>query len=855
MPKETLPLQTLCIVYCDVANSTAILEEAQRGGNATTRMDNHLILWENCLRKWGAIGCKFRGDGWLATFADPMAAVQALAEAWQQGTAADKRDFRMRASVHWGEVSVRSDAEPLGIHANLGSRVLKAAFCDQMLLTGACVEKIQPTLPADWELYSAGRRLARGFSQPIALYGLRLPGMPEPERRAIGSLPNAPDTFIGREREIHALENMILQGGNRLITLLGTGGSGKTRLATETGRENADDFPNGVFFIPLEEAGTMESVLARIVAAFEVHLPSEADPLYVLKTVLEDQQCLLILDNFEQVQEPALALAELRNACPKLHLLVTSREPLDLPGECLFDVSPLSLPAADASFEEIEHAESVALFVQRVKEVNWQFALTPENASDIAALCGTLDGLPLAIELVAGQVRRRPIANLLTLRSELLGLQSRLHGLPERQRSLRAAFDWTYRRLTEDDQNLFAALGIFETPFAVEDVEAVCDKDDAFKSLERLRDKSLVTAMQNETAPTYRLLMPVREYARERLGEPSGSVRRNFLEWYTQRAQNCYEQAFANDGEREALARVRADLENFRSAWRMILTDKADGLLGILGTAVTLFAPLLPRSADIEAWIPKTEAVLTAQNDLHRLYRLFNTKARMAIVRGEYAQAVSYQKRVLEYFTETASLRELADAQSTMAMFAHRAEMWEEAERYAQDARTTAHLTKNLKAEGLALCILANLCLPEKPQETERLAREGLKRFEQVEDRVGKMHAFLALARAAVTQNDLHSAEIQCRAALNECLIMESLLYMARCGEFVGEFYLEQNHPEIGIPLLFSVAEAQRLQGMPLTAQNKIEKEAQNTKPAPLPQAVRAVLDAHLLFAVAVGGE
>ena len=846
MPEAILPLQTLCVVYCDVANSTAILEEAQRDGSTTTRMDNHLVLWENCLRNWGAIGCKFRGDGWLATFADPRAAVQALAEAWTLGNPTDRRDFQMRASVHWGEVSVRPDAEPLGIHANLGSRVLKAAFCDQMLLTESCVAQMQPTLPVDWELYSAGRRLARGFSEPVALYGLRLPGMPEPERRAIGSLPNAPDTFVGRAREIHALEERLLHGRQRLITLLGTGGSGKTRLAIETGRENADAFPNGVFFIPLEEAGTMEGVLARIVAAFELRLAP--DPLYLLKTVLEDQRCLLILDNFEQVQEPALALAELRNACPQLHLLVTSREPLDLPGECLFDVLPLSLPAADASFEEIEQAESVALFVQRVKEVNWQFALTPENAPAIAALCGTLDGLPLAIELVAGQVRRRPLANLLSLRSELLDLQSRLHGLPDRQRSLRAAFDWTYRRLSQADQALFAALGIFETPFAVEDVEAVCDASDAFESLERLRDKSLVTAVHNETAPTYRLLMPVREYAREQLGEPLGSVRRNFLAWYTQRAQNCYTQAFAPDGEREALARVRADLENFRSAWRMALADEADSLLGVLGTAVTLFAPLLPRSADIEAWIPQTEAILTAHEDMHRLCRLFNTKARMAIVHGDYAQAVAYQRRVLEHFTETASLRELADAQSTMAMFAHRAEMWEEAERYAQDARTTAHLTEHHKAEGLALCILANLCLPDKPEDTERLAREGLKLFEQAEDRVGMMHAFLALARAAVTRNDLHAAEMQCRAALNQCLIMESWLYMARCGEFVGEFYWEQNRPKIAVPLLFSVAEAQRLQGMTQTAQNRIENALPTTKPAPLPQAIRTVLDTDLLF-------
>ncbi len=847
MSEETLPLQTLCIVYCDAANSTTILEEAERSGSATTRLDNYLVLWEHCLRKWGAIGCKFRGDGWLATFADPFAAVQALAESWQQGSAADNRDFRMRASVHWGEVSVRPDAEPLGIHANLGSRVLKAAFCDQMLLTEACVEQLRPKMSADWELYSAGRRLARGFSQPVALYGLRLPGMPEPERRAIGSLPNAPDTFIGRERELHEL-GLLLHSGQRLVTLHGTGGSGKTRIAIETGRENADDFPNGVFFIPLEEAQTMASVLARIVAAFEVPLPSEADPLYILKTVLEDQKCLLILDNFEQVQEPALALAALRDACPKLSLIVTSREPLDLRGECLFDILPLSLPAVGASFEDIQQTESVALFVQRVKEVNWQFALTPENAADIAALCGTLDGLPLAIELVAGQVRRRPIANLLTLRSELLDLQSRLHGLPERQRSLRAAFDWTYRRLAETDQKLFAALGIFETPFTSEDVEAVCELPNAFDVLERLRDKSLVTALQSDTMPTYRLLMPVREYAREQLGEPMGNLRQNFLVWYTQRAQNCYEQAFTPDGEREALRRVRADLENFRAAWRVALVDNADEVLGILGTAVTSFAPLLPRSAEIEEWIPKTEQVLTTENNLASLYRLFNTKARMATVRGEYAQAVLYQKRVLEHFTETASLPELADAQSTMALFAYRAEMWVEAERYAHDARMTAHLTENREVEGLALCVLANLCLPDTPDEAKRLAREGLALFEQVGDRVGKMHAFLALARADAAENNLHTAEVQYRAALNECLIMESLLYMARCGEFVGQFYREHNCSEIANPLLFSVAEAQRLQGMPVTPTNDEESQTQSAKPAPLPQAVRTVLDANFLF-------
>lgn len=853
MPTKTLALRNLCVVYCDIANSTALLAEARRAGNESAYVDRitrHLDLWAECFKKWGATCCKFRGDGWLVTFDTAIAAVQGLAEAWDIGTDADKGEFRMRASVHWGEVSVRADSEPLGTNANLGNRVLGAAFCDQMLLTEACADLLRPELPADWELHPAGRRLARGLSQPLTLYSLRSPAMPQPTRRAKGILPDSPNQFVGREAEKQALERSIVEDGQRLITLLGTGGSGKTRLAIETGRTVADDFPDGVFFIPLEDALTMESVFARIAATFEVRLASAADPLYVLKAHLENCECLLILDNFEQVEEPALPLLELRDACPKLSLIVTSREPLDLYGEVQFDVAPLHVPDENARFEEIRAADSVTLFVQRVKAVKWEFALTEANAPEVATLCRTLGGLPLAIELVAGQMRRYSISNLLTLSSELLDIQSRLHGLSPRQKSLRAAFDWTYRGMTEPEQSLFDSLGIFETSFTLDDVEAVCDLSDAFDSLDRLREKSLVTPSEEDGTITYRLLMPVREYARHHLGDPKNPLRQNYIRWYTRRAQNCYEQSFAQNNEREALRRVRADLENFRSAWNMALADRANDLLGVLGMSVTSFAPLLPRSADIAGWIPKVEEILTAQSDMRRLCRLFNTMGRMATVRGDFEQAVAYQRRVLEYFTETASFPELADAQSTLALFAHRAEMWDDAERFAQDALMTAELSLNRKAAGLAMCVLANLRLPHFPAEAKWLGQAGLEAFDEIGDRVGKMHASLALARTATAETDLQTAENYYRAALKECLIMESLLYMARCGEFVGQFYLEQGCGQIAVPLLFSVAEAQRLQGMPLSAQKRIEGEDLRGKPMPLSQAVRELLDAPDLFAL-----
>lgn len=848
MSADVLPRQTLCIVYCDIANSTSLLAEAKADsgeGIRSSHLSRHLDQWQKFFLAWGAECCKFRGDGWLATFPAVWQGVQALAAAWEHAADSDTADFRMRASVHWGEVSVRPDREPLGTEANTGARILSAAFGDQLLISDACLETLQPHLPPDWELVSAGRRLARGLPAPLDLSSLRAPGMPLPRQRAKGSLPAAADSFVGRQDELRRLSEMLVRPDHRLITLIGIGGSGKTRLALEAGNLVSADFRDGVFFIPLEEAQTVPAVLTRIAAEMGVRLAPTADPLYVLQTELEHRECLLILDNFEQVAFPALPLLELLKTCPDVSLLVTSRHSLKIRHERWFDVAPLGIPASGADWQAIESAESVRLFVERAQErADWQFELTPDNAPEIAAVCRLLDGLPLALELAAAQLRRRALSDLLVLRSELLDLQSRVHGLPDRQQSLRAAFDWTCDRLDDTDRRLFGTLGLFETPFSAADAEAVCGlrAGSGFDILEDLRDTSLVTLHNAAEPRTYRLLMPVREYARELHGAPTGEVRQRFVGWYTDKAQECFERAFLHSSERDALRRVKADLENFRAAWNMAKADGNRARCADLGVPLTYFAPFLPRSAEIEDWIPTLQAFLLDTHDSSRLCRLFNTQARLAMVRGDALLAVEFQRKVLEHFTQTANLKQVADAQSTMALFAFRAAQWEDARHYAELAVETARLTEHQEAEALSLCILANLCLPDAPEHAERLAQHGLNLYAQAEDRVGKMHALLALGRTAAVRHNLPLAESRFREALREALDMDLLLYQIRCTEALALFYQEQGLTEKAKELLFSVLDAQKLQGIPPSAANALKNAEPVGKPDSLPDALRRLL-------------
>jgi predicted ATPase/DNA-binding CsgD family transcriptional regulator len=345
-------------------------------------------------------------------------------------------------------------------------------------------------------------------------------------KRPSSDLPIPLTALIGREQERAALCTLLQRSEVRLLTLTGTAGVGKTRLALEVARLLVPDFADGVHFVslaPLSDPALVVPTIAHSMGLME----SGPEPLLdLLRTSLHDKHQLLLLDNFEHVITAATPLAELLEACPALKLLVTSREVLHLRGEHQFAVLPLALPDPKRlpDIRSLTHVPAVDLFLQRAQAVQADFHVTPDNARAVASICLRLDGLPLAIELAAARAKLlAPQALLARLDRRLPVLTAGARDLPLRQQTLRNTLAWSYALLTQEEQHLFQRMSVFAGGATLEAIEAVCEAlgDEpgrVFDGVASLLDKSLLYQQaQGDEEPRLMMLETIREYGLERL--------------------------------------------------------------------------------------------------------------------------------------------------------------------------------------------------------------------------------------------------------------------------------------------------------------------------------------------------
>jgi predicted ATPase/DNA-binding CsgD family transcriptional regulator/DNA-binding XRE family transcriptional regulator len=424
---------------------------------------------------------------------------------------------------------------------------------------------------------------------------------PAPARRR-APLPLPLDPLIGRHADLQRLRHAVLDQQHRLVTVLGPGGIGKTRLALQAAADLAPSFADGVAFVALASVADAANVCGTIAEAIGCPLPPAQDPEAVLLAFLRERALLLILDNLEQLLGPAQGdqvcgmLTRLLYEAPDVQLIVTSRERLRLRSEWVIELAGLALPA-DEDPTSIARADAVMLFLERARQAMDDFALTSENHRVIAGICQRLDGLPLALELAAAQVSFLPPAVMLARLDQALPLlEGGARDLPARQRTMRAAIGWSYDLLPPNERTLFRRLGVFVGGFRLEAAEAIgaggaVAAEQVLGVLRRLVDQSLVVRDgAGGDRERYRLLEPVRQFALEQL-EQSGeaeAVRERHAAYFVALADEAYP-ALRSAAQVAWLARLDREYPNMRAAMNWLIEQRATATVTRMGWALWLY--------------------------------------------------------------------------------------------------------------------------------------------------------------------------------------------------------------------------------------------------------------------------
>jgi predicted ATPase len=515
----------------------------------------------------------------------------------------------------------------------------------------------------------------KGLRHPEPIFQVVAPDLPSdfgaPAARAAGqgNLPPEPTPFIGRAQEVEAVRLCLSDPTVHLLTLTGSGGTGKTRLALQAAAALSEEYPDGAWFVdltPIHDVNLVSTAIIQTLSEGEVR--SEASTQRLIR-YLGDKKLLLLLDNFEQVLGANVLLSDILRGAPQVKLLVTSRSRLHLAAEHELAIPPLALPDLHQlpSLEQLLQIDSVQLFVSRIRAVVPDYQLTTADAHPVAAICVALDGLPLAIELAAARSKLLPPRALLARLDQRLRLLTRgSHDLARRHQTLRSTIDWSYMLLSAAEQTLFRRLGVFVGGWTIEAAEAVCGSisddspesaGDILEGLEFLLDHSLVRRAPWGTGPApeqprLQMLETLREYALERLASSGEAevMRRHHCTYYLGVAETATPKLISPEW-RTWQRRLEAELGNLQAALEWTLGSGEIELALRLGTALigTWWAP----ATVLRKWYEHAQewartSVDTLPPRAKALF--FRHIGRYAFWHAEYAPALTYIEQALAYF-------------------------------------------------------------------------------------------------------------------------------------------------------------------------------------------------------------
>jgi predicted ATPase/class 3 adenylate cyclase/DNA-binding XRE family transcriptional regulator len=748
---KVLPTGTLTLLFIDLAESINLLQ--QLGDRYTSVLVDYRQIVRAALQQWQGYEVDVHDDAFFAVFARAIDAVEAAVAIQQALTAHDWPEnvaVLARIGLHTGEPQLTAEGY-VGLDVHHTARIMSAGHAGQILLSQTTHNLVEDALPGDWSLRDLGEHRLKDLQRPSHLFQLSAAGLPAgfPLLKTIdlhpNNLPVQPTPFMGREKEVATLCDLLRRPEIRLLTLTGPGGVGKTRLALQVAAEVSELFSDGVFVVHLAGVDDPEQVLPAIAQTLSIGEVGDQPLLTLVKSVLKHKQLLLLLDNFEQVSDAAFQVADLLSACPGLKILVTSQAVLHVRAEREFAVPPLDVPNPRRLPELVALAqyEAVALFIARAQAAKPDFQMTHANAAAIAGICTRLDGLPLALELAAARIKFfAPQMLLARLEQGISMLTGGARDLPARQQTMRGAIAWSYGLLSVKEQTLFRRLAVSvdgcTMDAAVQVSEAVGElADDLAETLLSLVDKSLLRQMEQEAGeesePRFAMLQVLREFGLECLtnaGELE-ATRSAHAQYYLAQAEEA-EPHLRGSEARQWFVQLEREHENLRAALTFLLEQAHS------------------TSADDEVHANWAELALRLCAALYWFWS----------IRGYYREGLTFLERALtirERVSTSVQLKVLYAA----ADLAFTMDDYRRAEELCQETLMLSQKLGDTTSKAAALFQLGFIAWARcKYAESRAQLEEALALFQQLGDTWNQARSLVYLTRVFAAQGEYERARI-----------------------------------------------------------------------------------------------